>query len=306
MEYIAEQRSVSDTEFLEKDYLIHRILYMLSSETNFRDNFAFKGGTALIKGYLGYYRFSEDMDFTWIHQNIFENMTQKEIRTFLSREIDRLGDLFSEIAGKTGMDFQCNKQNSKYIEFGGSNKMCTFKLWYTSEAIGRTTFVKVQFNFVELLKYEVAEQRLSGFIGDKISERIRAIFPEEARMYSTPIVLNTYDIREILCEKARAVLTRRALKFRDYIDIYMISDRYDMEVEDYTNEIIQKVRFSLTLYNKYRENLSMKKNYLTQNENADFGEERGLLLIEPDWGAIYRKKEKINDSLLSIMENLYG
>ena len=290
------------SEFLEKDYLIHRILYLLSSEPKFRRKFAFKGGTALIKAYLGYYRFSEDMDFTWIHQNTFENMTQKEIRTFLSREINRLGELFSEIADKTGMDFRSDKQNSKYIEFGGSNKMCTLKLWYDSEILGRASFIKVQFNFLEFLSYGTEERQLASFLGDGISERIRALFPEEARIYSAPVVLNTYDLREILCEKARAILTRRTVKFRDYIDIYMISNHYHMELGDYMEEIIRKVDFSLSLYSKYRKNLSIKKAYLARNEFFDFGEERGLLLIEPDWNAVYKKTDEINEVLLRIIE----
>jgi predicted nucleotidyltransferase component of viral defense system len=36
--------------------------------TNSEKNFLFKGGTCLMKNYLGYFRFSEDVDFAWKDQ----------------------------------------------------------------------------------------------------------------------------------------------------------------------------------------------------------------------------------------------
>jgi predicted nucleotidyltransferase component of viral defense system len=62
---IAEQNGIEQTELVEKDVILHQILTDLSKNTYFFDNFVFKGGTCLTKCYLGYYRFSEDIDFTW-------------------------------------------------------------------------------------------------------------------------------------------------------------------------------------------------------------------------------------------------
>ena len=56
---------ISRLEQIEKDFVLYRILAELSRDEIFADNFLFKGGTCLIKYYLGYYRFSEDLDFTW-------------------------------------------------------------------------------------------------------------------------------------------------------------------------------------------------------------------------------------------------
>jgi predicted nucleotidyltransferase component of viral defense system len=58
----------------------------------------FKGGTCLIKGFLGYYRFSEDIDFTYKEQSDFEGLSGKKVRDELSTIIDKLGVLFEEIA----------------------------------------------------------------------------------------------------------------------------------------------------------------------------------------------------------------
>jgi predicted nucleotidyltransferase component of viral defense system len=49
---------------VEKDILLHQVLTDLPSDRFFAKNMLFKGGTCLTKHYFGYFRFSEDMDFT--------------------------------------------------------------------------------------------------------------------------------------------------------------------------------------------------------------------------------------------------
>lgn len=50
-------------DLVEKDLLLHRLLRYLSRHHEFNENYLFKGGTCLIRCYLGYFRFSEDIDF---------------------------------------------------------------------------------------------------------------------------------------------------------------------------------------------------------------------------------------------------
>lgn len=51
-------------DITEKDFYIHALLREISSDSYLAENLILKGGTCLIKAYLGYYRFSEDADFT--------------------------------------------------------------------------------------------------------------------------------------------------------------------------------------------------------------------------------------------------
>lgn len=136
-------------EMIEKDLIIHQMLGDLSKTKFFSENFIFKGGTCLIKNYLGYYRFSEDIDFTWKNQKIFKDKSQKQIRRYLSEVIDGIGEIFEKISSKRGLLFKCEKDNKKFVELGGGNKFCTFKIWYKSEMLNFETFIKVQINFVE-------------------------------------------------------------------------------------------------------------------------------------------------------------
>ena len=128
---------------VEKDVILHQILTDLSGDDFFSKNFVFKGGTCLIKQHLGYFRFSEDADFTWSCPSRFKHMSAKKMRRTLSPIISAVGRILEGISVDRGLDFTCSKNNPKYVEVGGSNKMCTFKMWYDSAVLCKRSFVKI-------------------------------------------------------------------------------------------------------------------------------------------------------------------
>src|SRR3989338_361905 len=134
-------------ELIEKDILLHSILYKLAKDEWFKENFAFKGGTCLIKCYFGYYRFSEDLDFTYLSQKEFEGKSEKQIRKTISEKVNRVSALLYDVPKEFETSFKPEKDNSKYFEFGGGNKLTTFKIWYKSKIAEKESFVKVQINF---------------------------------------------------------------------------------------------------------------------------------------------------------------
>ena len=203
-------QQIKRTDLIEKDLILHKMLLDLSKNEFFSGNFIFKGGTCLIKCYLGYFRFSEDIDFTWKDQKGFAGKSQKEIRKYLSKIIDKIGNIFEEIAEKRGLDFKCEKHNRVYVELGGGNKTCTFKIWYHSEVLDRRSFVKVQINFVEKMYFAPLKAELKSLLS-KEHEEINVLFPEQTE-YPQRIAFDVYGINEILCEKVRAILTRRGPK----------------------------------------------------------------------------------------------
>ncbi|GAH94967.1 unnamed protein product, partial [marine sediment metagenome] len=81
-------------------------------------NFLFKGGSCLITCYLGYYRFSEDIDFTWKNQQVFNGMSQNKINRFLSPIIDKIGKIVEVICENNNIDFRCDKSDENYTIFG--------------------------------------------------------------------------------------------------------------------------------------------------------------------------------------------
>jgi predicted nucleotidyltransferase component of viral defense system len=95
---IVRSTGIQKRNLIEKELKIHGTLRHLSLDSWFRESFLFEGGTCLIKGFLGYYRFSEDIDFTYKEQSDFEGLSGKKVRDELSTIIDKLGVIFEEIA----------------------------------------------------------------------------------------------------------------------------------------------------------------------------------------------------------------
>lgn len=65
----AQRDGVRDTQ-IEKDYVLSWILWGVARHQALAQCLVFKGGTALKKIYFDDYRFSEDLDFTLIDQQV--------------------------------------------------------------------------------------------------------------------------------------------------------------------------------------------------------------------------------------------
>jgi len=100
--------------------------------------------------------------------------------------------------------------------------------------------------------------------GVPLSENDRLYFYDFLGDYSEVEVL-AYDLREILVEKVRAILTRKVQKLRDFYDLYLLY-KHGLRVSDYGDAIIKKVIPALW-YEKYLENF--RRNKATFDINAD-------------------------------------
>jgi hypothetical protein len=143
LDYLAEKTGVAQKDLLEKDMRLHLLLKELCSDEYFREEYAFKGGTCLIKCYLGYYRFSEDLDFSWKNQERFARKTEKQIRKELSGEIDKLAALIEKACKKLGLEYQPDKKDKRFFEYGASNKQVTCKVWYKSVELKRDQYINL-------------------------------------------------------------------------------------------------------------------------------------------------------------------
>ena len=274
IEYLAAKSGINNKSLIEKDYVLQSFLISLAKDKYFRTNFVFKGGTCLVKCYLGYFRFSEDLDFTYTNQDLFNGKSEKEIRRVLSLEINRLLGITSKISEEQGLDFIPEKDNAKYVELGGSNKFLTLKIWYASSINENKQFIKIQVNFVELFKNRFKRLKAKPLIEKFDEKEVKFLFPEYSAVLLTKPKLIAYDMKEILLEKARAILTRRGVKVRDFIDIFLITKTLKKDINAFKTDIILKTRFMMK-YEKYRQNLKDKAEIKTWFKP---GEEEYLLL----------------------------
>ena len=187
---------------------------------------------------------------------------------------------------------RCDRADRVFVELGGSNRFCTFKLWYGSGAA--RSFIKAQFNFVEKLCFQPLRIELTTFMN--ASEELVRIYPE-AEAYFEPVSVLAYDPREIVCEKIRAILTRRGIKARDFIDLYMLKEKMGLNFEDELGCTTDKISFMLDHYLRYRENMSAKKRLLDSGSLFEWGDERDLLLVEIDQPKFYSFVELLERTL---------
>lgn len=128
VEFMVEKSGVRDSSLVKRDILIHRILKDIFSSC-LGDNYLFKGGSCLVKCYLGYYRFSVDLDFTWIDQITWKNLGKKRLRKELLKETEKFSSVLELTAKEIDVDFKNDVKNKNYVEFGAGSRMLTSSPW---------------------------------------------------------------------------------------------------------------------------------------------------------------------------------
>lgn len=151
-------------ELFEKDLILHKLLISLLSDKEFKENYVFKGGTCLTKTYFGYYRFSEDLDFSFIGQEKFKDLSKKKIRKKISEELEKIIKIIDKFCRENELDFKADKTNETYFEFRGGNKFTTIKIYYNSSIDNVKRFIKIQFNFLEKILFTVKYKEAENLI----------------------------------------------------------------------------------------------------------------------------------------------
>ncbi len=131
--------------------------------------------------------------------------------------------------------------DERWVSFGSGSRMATIVVHRNDERL-KYDILKIQLNLDELLLFKsqnVVAQPLKEF------DRYKGI------------PLKAYDIREILVEKVRALITRKGVSARDIYDIVAIEQRTDLRVSDLEEEIMKKIEFALR-FEKYKKELFHK------------------------------------------------
>jgi len=156
-------------------------------------------------------------------------------------------------------------------------------------------------NFMENICYPFEGAELNSLITENPQELI-LLYPEY-EVYTKKIAFDVYDCHEILAEKIRAILTRQGTKARDYLDVYLIEKQFGIQLDDIFTCALEKARFTLNHYERYRQNLEEKKQTLLSTP-FNWGEEKGLLLKEIDEKDFYKFTESLRAFLKKVMASL--
>jgi hypothetical protein len=197
-------------DLLEKDLWITYILRELQSLDELK-YLAFKGGSCLVKVYLGYYRFSEDIDLTWFGSQIDRRVFRKRV--------------LGSIMGALGLEW--DKRDGLSTGIAGTHSGGVFSYFLLSPPRNSTTVkLKITVAFDEKLDFRPVLSKVNHVpIDNNIKRDATTTFGETATGYFDVTDVWCYTLKEIACEKIRALLTRQMqpARSRDLVDLYKIS-----------------------------------------------------------------------------------
>jgi hypothetical protein len=201
---------------VEKDYFCTVLLAYLASVDG---PHVFKGGTCLAKVYAGFYRLSEDIDYT-VPTRVDAPRSQR------SRQAAAMKAVIGRIPAKCPcfrvVDPLCGANNS--TQYVGT-------VSYTSFLNTRDERIKIEIGLRESLLTPVCDGLATTLLIDPAS-RTPAVPPIPVRCISD---------KEAFAEKFRAALTRREVAIRDFYDIDYAVRRLGLAPAELVGMIQQKL-----------------------------------------------------------------
>jgi len=205
---------------IEKDYYLTKLLIAIQEFC--KDRLVLKGGTALNKVFLDFYRMSEDLDFINIIKKPFT--TRKDRR----KSIDFLREVLDNI---------CEK----------SNLICKNKR-------GKGANLSTQYFFS--FEYDSIITNTKGNLTIEVSQRNNPILQPQNKLidhiFKDPFTgeylfiggtVLCLEFKELVAEKTRAMVTRKEIVSRDLFDLqYLYDKKFNFLDKDYIKLFKQKLK----------------------------------------------------------------
>jgi predicted nucleotidyltransferase component of viral defense system len=193
---------------IEKDYILSWVLKGIAQHEQLSKVIVFKGGTVLKKIYFKDYRFSEDLDFTLINNEI----SNEQIFEWFK-------ETFEYIKEEANIPLEIINNNEH--EDGGIN----FYISYIGPlgGQGNNKRVKIDISRSEQLVFEPVMKDV--FIGYSDMEEHQLL---------------CYPLEEILVEKMRSVMQR--MQARDFYDLWYLLEQHEMDVDFYKSKFESKCK----------------------------------------------------------------
>lgn len=264
---------------IEKDYYCSLLLREIFQTKNHL--LVFKGGTLLNKCYAGFYRLSEDLDFSISDK---QKTSRKQRLSLAKKSKEHIID----IVKKLSLDF------SKTFEGHNESRLYSAEITYNSLITGNKNTIKIEFG-----------------IHEKVWEResLMAKTLLENPLTQKPVLSDFHvvglSLKEAYSEKIRAALSRKEPAIRDIFDIhYAIKKRLIEETRGYIkiHDISSMVKYKLKVLNCQIDlSKERKKEFLSQLETGlkpvlrqkDFEE----FNFEQAWDWLKVLEQKISESL---------
>ena len=207
---IATKSRVNDRQ-IEKDYVLSWLLFAISKNKILYNILVFKGGTVLKKVYFEDYRFSEDLDFTLINENI----SHEEI-------LSEFNMLFHFIKEEANIDMRIDPKKWTIHKSGNLQ----FYIDYVASLQGSMGSRDLK---IDITRGEILETELE----------VKSIFRDYSDL-EEEFQLKCYSLVEVLIEKMTALMGRT--EPRDLYDFWYLTEIERIDVADYLFEFQNKAQ----------------------------------------------------------------
>ena len=188
---IAKESSIGADRlvYMEKDVWLSYLLKSIYEIENATTELVFKGGTSLVKCYYPHYRFSEDLDFTWIGERQSKKVNR---RNFKLKYVDKLASVL-------GLGFEETADIPRGVRHSQSGKVLNYFFTLpTSEPGAIPLKVKINVSFGETLAFPVNKISVKPFaISAEKTKELTGIFGEVAKDYFGEFLIPVYSKEEI-------------------------------------------------------------------------------------------------------------
>jgi predicted nucleotidyltransferase component of viral defense system len=208
-------------ELIEKDYICSLILN--DFDRHLQDILIFKGGTLLAKVYAGFYRLSEDLDFTI---SVASSATRQERRRLVSSIKPFVHSLSNRLS---------NISIEKELTGSDESRQYHSEMTYASCLAEKRGRVLIEIGLREEIQCSISKEKMNTLL----------LNPFTQKQYMTPFYFFCLNKQEAYAEKMRAALTRTKMAIRDFYDLdYAIKNKI-LNLEDPNFISILKIKLAI-------------------------------------------------------------
>lgn len=220
----AHTEGVRDQQ-IEKDYVLSWILQGIAEHEYLANTLIFKGGTILKKVHFEDYRYSEDLDFTLLDNDI----SNQQI-------LDYFNDMFNYVKDEANIPLKIVNDNEH--EDGG----ISFFIGYIGPlgGIGANKQVKIDISKSEKLQFKPELKDLIISYSDQKKHKLLC-----------------YSLAEVVIEKLRSIMQR--MQPRDFYDLWYLLAVHGIEINFLKNEFIAKCKDKQINHSDFFLKLSQRK-----------------------------------------------
>lgn len=203
---------------VEKDYILGWILSGIASNETLKDKLAFKGGTALKKCFFDTYRFSEDLDFTVLSEEIYSKEKLNTSLQNMTLSISQISNIqFPSISIDEAQNLRGNLTFQIKISYIGPRGQ-----------INLPPKIKLDLTRFETVVLPLEKRELLHNYSDKGDAKCQIL---------------CYPLDEILAEKIRSLLERT--RARDFYDVWrLLRDHSQMvNLENFRKSFDEKCKY---------------------------------------------------------------